>query len=312
MGLITKPLSVFSRKNDEKDIDTPFPTSDFFINFAIANRRRLNAIANCMNETPTKHVNFINITTMDILPLHIEYLLTRHDCVIVPGIGAFIATETEAFIDLENGVIRPRRREISFNSSVVTDDGLLAHSIARHEGLSYEEARRTLSSLIERMTADLNGEGEVSVGMIGRLLKDSEGLINFQPRRSTVESDLYPEIKLNEKRIESADNSQVETEWVEEPEAEDENVRIIKVPADRYVFTISKRAVHAAAMLITIITIGLSLMIPINHDNEQKASVISIEGFFHHKVNVEKLTDSKNSTIEKTDSIAITSKPSEL
>ncbi|MDE6547663.1 MAG: SPOR domain-containing protein, partial [Muribaculaceae bacterium] len=47
---------------------------------------------------------------MDILPLHIEYLLTRHDCVIVPGIGAFIATETEAFIDLENGVIRPRRR----------------------------------------------------------------------------------------------------------------------------------------------------------------------------------------------------------
>ncbi|MDE5997600.1 MAG: hypothetical protein K2G77_05230, partial [Muribaculaceae bacterium] len=73
------------------------------------------------------------------------------------------------------------------------------------------------------------------------------------------------------------------------PEAENkenktEGMRTIHVPADRYVFTISKRAVHAAAMLITILTIGLSLMIPINHDNEQKASVISIEGFFHHKV----------------------------
>ncbi|MDE6521967.1 MAG: hypothetical protein K2L17_04035 [Muribaculaceae bacterium] len=243
---------------------------------------------------------------MDILPLHIEYLLTRHDCVIVPGIGAFIATETEAFIDLENGVIRPRRREISFNSSVVTDDGLLAHSIARHEGISYEEARRTLSSLIERMTSDLNDEGEVSVGMIGRLLKDAEGLISFQPRLSTVESDLLPEIKLTEKKVESAEITTIDNEMLEEPEVEDKNVRIIRVPADRYVFTISKRAVHAAAMLITIFTIGLSLMIPNNLDNEQKASVISIEGFFHHKVNVDNLTDSKNSTIENADSTAVT------
>ena len=52
MVLITKLLNDFSRKNDEKDIDTPFSTSDFFINFAIANWERLYAIANCMNKTP--------------------------------------------------------------------------------------------------------------------------------------------------------------------------------------------------------------------------------------------------------------------
>lgn len=291
MELITKPLNDSSRKNDEKDIDTPFSTSDFFINFAHEND---------------------NLTTMDRLPLHIEYLLSRHDCVIVPGIGAFIASETEATIDHENGVISPRRREISFNSSVITDDGLLAHSIARHEGLSYEEARRTLSSLIERMISDLTDEGEASVGMIGRLLKDAEGLVSFQPRLSTVESDLFPEIKLIEKKVESAEITHFDTEMLEEPEAEDKNVRIIRVPADRYVFTISKRAVHAAAVLITIFTIGLSLMIPNNLDNEQKASVISIEGFFHHKVNVDNLTDSKNISIENTDSTAITTKASEL
>ncbi|MDE6480085.1 MAG: hypothetical protein K2L45_07415 [Muribaculaceae bacterium] len=245
---------------------------------------------------------------MDILPLHIEYLLTRHDCVIVPGIGAFIATETEAFIDLENGVILPRRREISFNSSVVTDDGLLTHSIARHEGLSYEEARRTVASIIERLTSDLNDEGEVSIGMVGRLTKDSEGLINFQPRHSSVASDLLPDIKLSKKNAEPVAAPQPDIQDSEESMASEENVRIIKVPADRYVFTISKRAVHAAAMLITILTIGLSLMIPINHDNEQKASVISIEGFFHHKVNSESL-DKKviiESNDEPTDSVSVT------
>ncbi|MDE7421723.1 MAG: hypothetical protein K2N35_16145 [Muribaculaceae bacterium] len=245
---------------------------------------------------------------MDILPLHIEYLLTRHDCVIVPGIGAFIATETEAFIDLENGVIRPRCREISFNSSVVTDDGLLSHSIARLEGLSYEDARRIVSALIERLTSELNDEGEASLGMVGRLVKDAEGLISFQPRFSSAFSDLNPEIKLTEKIAEPANSAdEMGVPATEVSETIDEDVRIVKVPADRYVFTISKRAVHAAAMLITILTIGLSLMIPINHDNEQKASVISIEEFFHHKVNADGLEKSTpiNLSTEKIDSIDI-------
>ena len=245
---------------------------------------------------------------MDILPLHIEYLLTRHDCVIVPGIGAFIATETEAYIDLENGVILPRRREISFNSSVVTDDGLLSHSIARHEGISYEEARRLLGIHIERMTSDLDSEGEASIGMVGRLIKDSEGLINFQPRLSSVLTDILPEIRLTEKIAEPTKTfSEATIESAEEQEREEEKIRFIQVPADRYVFTISKRAVHAAAMLISILTIGLSLMIPINNDNEQKASVISIEDFFHHKVNTEiiKKTEDKDTKTAENDSTII-------
>lgn len=246
---------------------------------------------------------------MDILPLHIEYLLTRHDCVIVPGMGAFIATETEAFIDLENSVIRPRRREVSFNSSVVTDDGLLTHSIARHEGISYEEARRTVANLIERMISDLNGEGEVSLGMVGRLVKDSEGLISFQPRYTSAMSDLLPDIILAVKdKVLSPTIGDTNSQDAEAQEAVTEAMRTIHVPADRYVFTISKRAVHAAAMLITILTIGLSLMIPINHDNEQKASVISIEGFFHHKVKPDVFMKSEGSNveIEENDSISVT------
>ncbi len=241
---------------------------------------------------------------MDILPLHIEYLLTRHDCVIVPGLGAFIAIETEAHIDFEAGIICPRRREISFNRSVVTDDGLLSHSIARREGISYEDAHRMLAHLSSRMMADLNEEGEVSLGMTGKLVKDSDGLINFQPRRSTILSDIFEDVQLTERQP----SNQMTTDETEaagnEAVEEEEGMRTIKVKADRYVFTVSKRAVHAAAMLITIFTIGLSMLLPINHDNEQKASVISIEDFFR-RVKTE-TTDSKDKsglTEEKNDSI---------
>lgn len=237
---------------------------------------------------------------MDILPLHIEYLLTRHDCVIVPGFGAFIATETEASFDSENGMIHPRKREISFNSSVVTDDGLLSHSIARRERLSYEEAHRLMTALICKMNSDLRNEGEVSLGMVGRLVLDSEGFINFIPRRSFVNTDILTGIELPKHEEEKIDVRKTEEPTVStstDDDIEEDGMRTIRVAPDRYVFTISKRAVHVAAMLIAVFTIGLSLMIPINHDNEQKASVISIEEFFHHSM-------SKEKAVNATDSVA--------
>ncbi|MDE5814621.1 MAG: hypothetical protein K2H72_10080, partial [Muribaculaceae bacterium] len=172
-------------------------------------------------------------TKMDILPLHIEYLLSRHDCVIVPGLGAFIATETDAYIDFEAGLIRPRRREISFNSSVVTDDGLLSHSIARREGLSYEDARRISAQLSQRMAADLEEEGEVSIGMIGRLVKDSEGLVSFQPRRSSALSDIMPELKLTQRIMPAAEVEAPEETLSEAASDEEEGMRTIRVRSDR-------------------------------------------------------------------------------
>lgn len=243
---------------------------------------------------------------MDILPLHIEYLLSRHDCVIVPGLGAFIATETEAHIDLEAGIIRPRRRDIGFNSSVVTDDGLLTHSIARRQGLPYEEARRMVGHLAEKMSADLEEEGEVSLGMIGRLVKDSEGLVSFQPRLSSARSDIMPELMLVQSAT-AADTGLQATDFDVKPTEEEDGMRIIRVSPDRYVFTVSKRAVHAAAMLVAVLTIGLSLLVPINHDNEQKASVISLDEFFRRPVEnfVYKALDSTSVTSEDNDSVSI-------
>ncbi len=229
---------------------------------------------------------------MDILPLHIEYLLTRHDCVIVPGIGAFIASEREAYIDMEKGVILPSRREITFNSSVVTDDGLLSHSIARRERMTYEEAHRYMTLLIGKMRSDLLNEKEVSLGMTGRLLMDEEGFINFQPRRSVMNSDILTDVRILKVQSPAAVTSEpiekTSTPATSENIGDEDGMRTIRVAPDRYVFTISKRAVHAAAMLITILTVGLSLLIPINHDNEQRASVISVESFFHHSLNENK------------------------
>lgn len=198
---------------------------------------------------------------MDRLPLHIEYLLTRHDCVIVPGIGAFIASETEPRIDRERGVVVPRRREVSFNSSVVTDDGLLSHSIARREGLSYEEAHRLMKHLTTLILRDLQQEGETSIGRVGKLILSSAGTMEFIPRHSITEKDVEVEIPI-------ADILARRKIFMEDP--------------DRYVFSVSKRLVHAAAVVALLITVCLSVLIPYNHDQEQRASVMPVEDFLRH------------------------------
>ena len=302
MELTTRPLNDSFRKTGKKDIYTPFKHRFFLLILQTQTGSVCNANANCKQGRIRKKPKDQTASTMDILPLHIEYLLTRHDCVIVPGLGAFIATEREAYIDFERGVIRPRRREISFNSSVVTDDGLLSHSIARREGLTYEDARRLVAALTERLDAELRSEGEVSLGMTGRLVMDAEGLISFQPRRSAIISDILHDARLDEKAdLREAEANETHSAEAEASGVDDDGMRTIRVRADRYVFTVSKRAVHAAAMFVTILTIGLSLLLPINHDNEQKASVISFEEMFRRAVKPESVNDRNHGDLEVAD-----------
>ena len=82
---------------------------------------------------------------------HIEFLLRRHDCVILPTIGAFIASYKAAHINNEWGIITPPKREIYFNASINNNDGLLANSIARKNRISFEAANRLLLQEIEKI-----------------------------------------------------------------------------------------------------------------------------------------------------------------
>ena len=70
---------------------------------------------------------------------HIEYLLRNHDCVIVPGWGAFIAQYQPASFT-EDGQMLPPSRLIGFNASISHQDGLLASSVMRREKISYDAA----------------------------------------------------------------------------------------------------------------------------------------------------------------------------
>ena len=61
---------------------------------------------------------------------YIKDLLYRHECVILPNLGAFVARHTPSNIDESNSIIHPPSKIISFNAGIKENDGLLANHIA--------------------------------------------------------------------------------------------------------------------------------------------------------------------------------------
>ena len=175
-----------------------------------------------------------------------------------------------------------------------------------------------LSRLTGKMAEDLRSEGEVALGRVGRLVADEEGFISFDPRRSKLDSDILADVRLVAKSRQAA----VEEKKGEEPKGEaavaaaseeSRDRRVVRVSPDRYVFTVSKRAVHVAAMLVMIFSACISLLIPITPDNEQKASVVPIDDFLRSPLVIEvedrdKASESAAdsiSTLSQEDSIVI-------
>lgn len=111
---------------------------------------------------------------MNTIIRHIEYLLSRTDCVIVPNFGAFLAHYQSAKIDAEGLVAYPPHRVFTFNSALKHNDGVLACSIARAQGISYDAALDLVYAGVQDIQQHLRKEGELVLGRIGQLIYEAD------------------------------------------------------------------------------------------------------------------------------------------
>lgn len=119
---------------------------------------------------------------MNLLTDHIEYLLRHHDCVVVPGLGAFIAQYQSARFDDESGRIMPPCRCVAFNGSITHNDGLLASSVARQLGISYDSAVTKVSDESAQLRKKIYEEGKVTFGTLGAFRSASaDSAVEFLP-----------------------------------------------------------------------------------------------------------------------------------
>jgi hypothetical protein len=215
---------------------------------------------------------------MEQLSLHIEYLLLRHDCVIVPGFGAFINVRESAHVDRFTGVIYPGTREVRFNGSLTHDDGLLAGSFARREQVSFAEGREMLRQEIAALSSTLTGDGEVTLGGLGILRKDIEGHVTFHPFRTAAESSremgYYVAPIAGEKVKEKVGKGK---SGKEKETVAASNGRVFDTTRNYYI-AINKVFARTAASFLLIIAVAMALLIPdYGSGKENQASVVPLD-----------------------------------
>jgi cell division septation protein DedD/nucleoid DNA-binding protein len=116
---------------------------------------------------------------------YISELLYVHDCVIVPGFGGFVTNHSSAKVHPGQHSFWPPSKEISFNTNLNKNDGLLINHIAGSENLDYPSALEEVESFARQCNDTLTENKELSFIGIGKFKIDFESNIQFYPSNET-------------------------------------------------------------------------------------------------------------------------------
>ena len=118
---------------------------------------------------------------MKELARHIDVLLLENDCVIVPGLGGFIAHNKAAEFKDSANVLCPPVRTIGFNPQLIINDGLLAQSYMQAYDTDFPDASRKIESVVSQIKDSLYKNGQAELENIGTLYYTMAGVYGFEP-----------------------------------------------------------------------------------------------------------------------------------
>ena len=122
----------------------------------------------------------ISIFVIMILANYINDLLYRYDCVIIPNFGGFVTNKLGAKVNHFTHTFYPPTKQITFNSHLKHNDGLLANYIAKSENISFEKANETIANTVFSWCKKLKVE-TVIISSIGNLSLNEENQLIFEP-----------------------------------------------------------------------------------------------------------------------------------
>jgi len=114
---------------------------------------------------------------------YIKDLLFIHDCVILPGLGGFVANYCAAEVNPLNNEILPPSKAIGFNRNLTQNDGLLINCLAEAEKMTYSEAERAIEFYIEDISVRLRRNERVNFDELGELFYNKRHNLQFEPAK---------------------------------------------------------------------------------------------------------------------------------
>jgi len=116
---------------------------------------------------------------------YISDLLYRYECVILPEFGAFLSQKVSAEFNENTHNFHPPKKQISFNSQLTKNDGLLANYIAEVEGLGYRQSVYKVEEYVQQLQLQLEKERNFTIENIGSFQLNIEGKLQFEPLASS-------------------------------------------------------------------------------------------------------------------------------
>ncbi len=216
------------------------------------------------------------------LSRHIECLLVKHNCVIIPEFGGFVTQYVPAHFVKEEGLFLPPYRSIGFNPELQHNDGLLVQSYMQTHDTNYTETLSIISSAVQQLKEELQDKGCVDMNGVGLLMLGVNGNYDFEPYESGVVSpELYgldsfsavrrsPEELRREKAIEKKSKKS---------DAKKKPVRILHKSKRHYMLSLNREVVNYVAAAIVAIAFYFAWASPsalMPEESGRQASVFSI------------------------------------
>jgi cell division septation protein DedD len=110
-------------------------------------------------------------------------LLLRHNCVIIPSFGGFVAKQTAATIDYVNGFMSPPKKALLFNRQLMNNDGLLQSELAASNNISYDHSSELVAEKVAFWNETLRKGERIVIDKVGFLFFDQEKNICFEQDR---------------------------------------------------------------------------------------------------------------------------------
>lgn len=114
------------------------------------------------------------------LAKYISDLLYRYECVIVPNFGGFITNEISAKVNHYTHTFYAPSKQLTFNSHLQNNDGLLVNYVAASLNITYAKAMDFIANEVESWKNILKKE-ELDIENIGSLTINAEGNYVFEP-----------------------------------------------------------------------------------------------------------------------------------
>lgn len=111
---------------------------------------------------------------------YISDLLYRYNCVIIPDFGGFVTNKIGAKVNETSNTFYPPAKQITFNSHLKVNDGLLTNYIASSENITFEKASRIIALSVTEWKNEINTK-PIQIGAVGVLTLNENDQIIFEP-----------------------------------------------------------------------------------------------------------------------------------